>query len=77
MIEQLEFAKRLRSLARRSDNYGKNRQTILEEIIMMAEDYEALAERIEIGMIVEQQWEKDMNLAEDCGVELEVAYNGC
>lgn len=76
MLDQIEFAKRLRSLARRSDDYGKDRQTILEEIIMMAEHYEAWAERIEMAQILEaqrQQWEKDMNLAEDCGVELEVA----
>ena len=75
MIEQMEFAKRLRSLARRSDNFGKNRQAILEEIIMMAEEYEAQAERIEMTQILEaqQQWEKDMILAEDCGIELEAA----
>jgi hypothetical protein len=73
MIDQMEFAKRLRGLARRSDNFGKDRQDILEEIIMMAEHYEALAERIEMRMVMEQQWEKDMILAEDCGVELEVA----
>jgi hypothetical protein len=73
MIEQMEFAKRLRSLARRSDDYGKDRQTILEEIIMMAEHYEAWAERIEMAQIIEAQleaqqpaWEKDMILAENC-----------
>ena len=57
MIEQYEFAKRLRSLARRSDDYGKDRQTILEEIIMMAEHYEAWAERIEKAQIIEAQLE--------------------
>ena len=57
MIEQMEFAKRLRSLARRSDDYGKDRQTILEEIIMMAEHYEAWAERIEMAQISEAQLE--------------------
>lgn len=57
MIEQMEFAKRLRSLARRSDDYGKDRQTILEEIIMMAEHYEAWAERIEMAQIIEAQLE--------------------
>ena len=69
MLDQMEFAKRLRSLARRSDDYGKDRQTILEEIIMMAEHYEAWAERIEMAQIVEAQqqaWEKDMILAENC-----------
>ena len=57
MIEQMEFAKRLRSLARRSDDYGKDRQTILEEIVMMAEHYEAWAERIEMAQIIEAQLE--------------------
>lgn len=69
MIEQMEFAKRLRSLARRSDDFGKDRETILEEIIMMAEHYEAWAERIEMAQIIEAQqpaWEKDMILAENC-----------
>ena len=62
MIDQLEFAKRLRSLARRSDDFGKDRQTILEEIIMMAEHYEAWAERIEMLQILEAQ-EKEMEAA--------------
>lgn len=57
MIEQLEFAKRLRSLARRSDNFGKDRQDILEEIIMMAEHYETWAERIEMQMVLDMQKE--------------------
>lgn len=55
MIEQYEFAKRLRSLARRSDTFGKDRETILEEIIMMAEHYETWAERIEMAQIIEAQ----------------------
>jgi len=49
----MEFAKRLRGLARRSDNFGKDRETILEEIIMMAEHYETWAERIEKQMEME------------------------
>ena len=53
MIEQLEFTKRLRGLARRSDNFSKDRQDILEEIIMMAEHYETWAERIEKQMEME------------------------
>jgi len=57
MIEQYEFAKRLRSLARRSDTFGKDRQDILEEIIMMAEHYETWAERIEKAQIIEAQLE--------------------
>jgi hypothetical protein len=58
MIDQYEFAKRLRSLARRADNFGKSRQDILEELIMIAEDYEDQAERIEMQMIIQMQ--KDM-----------------
>lgn len=60
MIEQMEFANRLRSLARRADNFGKDRQALLEELIMMAEDYEAQAERIEMQMIIQMQcdWEE-------------------
>lgn len=55
MLDQMEFAKRLRSLARRSDTFGKDRETILEEIVMMAEHYETWAERIEMAQIVEAQ----------------------
>ena len=55
MLDQMEFAKRLRSLARRSDTFGKDRQDILEEVIMMAEHYETWAERIEIAQIIEAQ----------------------
>lgn len=55
MLDQMEFAKRLRSLARRSDTFGKDRETILEEIIMMAEHYETWAERIEMAQIIEAQ----------------------
>ena len=53
MLDQMEFAKRLRSLARRSDTFGKDRETILEEITIMAEHYETWAERIEKEMIME------------------------
>ncbi len=55
MLDQMEFAKRLRSLARRSDTFGKDRETILEEIVMMAEHYETWAERIEMAQIIEAQ----------------------
>ena len=55
MLDQMEFAKRLRSLARRSDTFVKDRQDILEEIIMMAEHYETWAERIEMAQIIEAQ----------------------
>ena len=55
MIDYMEFAKRLRNLARRSDNFGKNRQDILWEIIAIAEDYEQKANRIEMEMIIQAQ----------------------
>lgn len=55
MIEYLEFAKKLRSLARRADNFGHDRQRVLEELIFMAENYEEVSERLELEMIVQQQ----------------------
>ena len=55
MIELIVIAERLRSLSRRADNFGKSRQDLLEEIIMIAEDYEDRAERLEMAQIVEAQ----------------------
>jgi hypothetical protein len=55
MIDYIEFAKRLRGLARRADNFGKNRQDVLWEIIAIAEDYEQKANRIEMEMIIQAQ----------------------
>ncbi|MDB4345073.1 hypothetical protein OAA24_00435 [bacterium] len=55
MIELIVIAERLRSLSRRADNFGKSRQELLEEIIMIAEDYEDRAERLEMAQIVEAQ----------------------
>jgi hypothetical protein len=55
MIDYMVFAERLRNLARRSDNFGKNRQDILWEIIAIAEDYEERAERLEMQQIIEMQ----------------------
>ena len=55
MIELITIAERLRSLSRRADNFGKSRQELLEEIIMIAEDYEDRAERLEMAQIVEAQ----------------------
>lgn len=48
-----EIASRMRSLARRADNFGKSRQDILDEIIAIAVDYEKLADRIETQMLEE------------------------
>lgn len=55
MIELITIAERLRSLSRRADNFGKSRQELLEEIIMIAEDYENRAERLEMAQIIEAQ----------------------
>jgi hypothetical protein len=55
MIDYIEFAKRLRGLARRADNFGKNRKDVLWEIIAIAEDYEQKANRIEMEMIIQAQ----------------------
>ena len=55
MIEQYEFAKKLRGIARRADTFGHDRQRILEELIYAAENYEANAERIEMDMIIQMQ----------------------
>ena len=50
-----EFARKMRGLARRADNFGYDRQTVLEEIINIAENYEEVAERIEMDMIIQMQ----------------------
>jgi hypothetical protein len=53
MIECIIIAERLRSLSRRADNFGKTREELIEEIVMIAEDYEARAERLEKQMETE------------------------
>lgn len=55
MLEYMEFAKRLRTITRRADTFGHNRQSILEELIFMAELYETQAEKIEMDMIIQMQ----------------------
>ena len=50
MFDCIVIAERLRSLSRRADNFGKTREELIEEIIMIAEDYEARAERLEKQM---------------------------
>ena len=47
MIDCIVIAERLRSLSRRADNFGKTREELIEEIIMIAEDYEDRVERLE------------------------------
>ena len=47
MTDYIVIAERLRSLSRRADNFGKPREELIEEIIMIAEDYEDRVERLE------------------------------
>ena len=51
MMEYYEFAKSLRSIARRADTFGHDRQHILEELIFAAENLEKVAEYMESQMI--------------------------
>ena len=55
MIEYYEVAKKIRQQVRMADRFGRGRQTILEELIALAENYEAVAERTELQMIVQMQ----------------------
>lgn len=48
-----ETAKRMRSLVRRSEMFGKSREDIIEEIMMIAEDYDAIADRLDQSMAQE------------------------
>jgi hypothetical protein len=50
-----EFAKNMRNLARRADTFDYNRQQILEAMIDIAENYEEVAERSEMEMIIQSQ----------------------
>lgn len=59
MIDQYEFEKKLRDVVRRADKFGHNRQTILEEILQMADNYREKAEAIELEMIVADQLRPD------------------
>jgi hypothetical protein len=45
----------MRNLARRADTFGYNRQQILEAMIDIAENYEEVAERSEMEMIIQSQ----------------------
>lgn len=56
----LEVATQLRSMQRRANTFGHNRERVLEEISFMAENFEKLASRIEDQMIDAQyQAEQD------------------
>jgi hypothetical protein len=53
-----EFAKRLRDTARRAEAFGHNRQSILEELIFVAELYETRAEQLEMEAIID--WQREL-----------------
>lgn len=47
MTDYIVIAERLRSLSRRAHNFGKTRDELVEEILMIAEDYENRVARLE------------------------------
>ena len=55
MQEYLEVTKSLRNLLRRADRFGYDIQRLKEEILSVAENYEDVAERIELEMIIQLQ----------------------
>lgn len=55
MMEYYEFGKSLRNLLRRADRFGYDRQRLAEEVLYIAENYEKVAERLEMKMIVQMQ----------------------
>lgn len=55
MLEYYELAKKLRNLLRRADNFGYDRQRLAEEILFIAENYEGVAERMEMDMYIQMQ----------------------
>lgn len=50
MLEYWEFAKQLESLIRRSENFGKDRNDILTELSLMADNYKTVANYMEQNM---------------------------
>ena len=55
MQEYLEVTKSLRNLLRRADRFGYDLQRLKWEILSVAENYEDVADRIEMEMIVQMQ----------------------
>jgi hypothetical protein len=51
--EYLDIAKRIESLVRRSDTFGKDKNDILEELLFIADDLRSQANRMD------EQFEKD------------------
>ena len=50
MLEYWEFAKQLEGLIRRSENFGKDRNYILTELSLMADNYKTVANYMEQNM---------------------------
>ena len=69
MIEYYEFAKKLRGIARRADTFNHDRKRILEELVFAAENFEKVAENLELQMIVQEQ----LNSKNSC---YEYEFNG-
>jgi hypothetical protein len=55
MQDYYEFGKSLRKLLRRADRFGYDRQRLAEEVLYIAENYEKVAERLEMQMIIQMQ----------------------
>jgi hypothetical protein len=55
MQDYYEFGKSLRKLLRRADRFGYDRQRLAEEVLFLAENYEKVAEHLELQMIVQMQ----------------------
>jgi CO dehydrogenase/acetyl-CoA synthase alpha subunit len=55
MIDFYEFQIQLRNLARRADDENMSRQSILESIIDIANEYLDRAEEMELQMIISEQ----------------------
>jgi hypothetical protein len=55
MQEYLEVTKSLRNLLRRADRFGYDLQRLKWEILSVAENYEDVADRIEMEMIIQMQ----------------------
>ena len=50
MLEYWEFAKQLEGLIRRRENFGKDRNDILTELSLMADNYKTVANYMEQNM---------------------------
>jgi hypothetical protein len=55
MLDYYEFQQKLRDLARRADVAGLGRQSILEELVVLANEYLEKAEEIELKSIIDMQ----------------------